>query len=355
MHQSGPRTRHEEMRQDPPGGGPGTDRVLLVALVLSVSWILLWLAGSVLLVIFAGILFGIGIDGLAAPLARWTGLPRKLWVVIVTVSLIGAFAGFAVFIIPEVVGQIDQIQDLFSAILDTARTRLDSWGWPGEMLTADNVDQDRIIDIAGGILGSVASTTMGAAGVVGGLFVVLAIAFFTSLDPSLYRRGFLALLPEGRDRIGDALSRVGHALRWWFLGQFVSMTVLAVTVSAGLWLLGVELWLSLGVLTGLLTFIPILGPIIAGVPIVIVAFADGLGTGLSVLAFYLVVQNLEGNLLVPFVQQRAVRMPPALLISAQVLLGTLLGVAGFVLAAPLAVVGLVLVQQLYVRRAEDAA
>jgi predicted PurR-regulated permease PerM len=77
------------------------------------------------------------------------------------------------------------------------------------------------------------------------------------------------------------------------------MALLAVTVSLGLWVIGVELWLSLGVLTGLLTFIPILGPLIAAVPILVVAFAEGAQTGLIVLAFYLVVQNVEGNVIVP--------------------------------------------------------
>lgn len=353
MHRPAPPKRREQAPPTASGSGPGTDRVLLVAVVLSVAGLLLWLAGGVLLVIFAGVLFAIGLDGLASPLARFTGIPRKLAVVIVSLALLAAGAGLAVLIVPRVVGQIDQIQDLFVSIFNAAQARLDSWGWPEELMTADEVEQERIFDLAGGLLGQMATMTMGAAGVVGTLFVVIFLAFFVSYDPALYRRGLLALLPDHRGRVGDALGHVGHALRWWFLGQLVSMTVLAVTVSAGLWLLGVDLWLSLGVLTGLLTFIPILGPVIAGIPIVIVAFADSASTGLSVLAFYLVVQNVEGNLLVPFVQQRAVHMPPALLISAQILLGTLFGLFGFILAAPLAVVGFVLVQQLYTRPAEE--
>lgn len=132
------------------------------------------------------------------------------------------------------------------------------------------------------------------------------------------------------------------------------MVVLGVTVSVGLMLLGVELWLSLGVLTGLLTFVPILGPIIAGVPILLVSFAEGPNVGLSVLAFYLLIQNLEGNLLVPYVQHRAVQLPPALLVSAQVVFGAAFGLMGFILAAPLTVVGLVLVQQIYLGRANPA-
>jgi len=128
----------------------------------------------------------------------------------------------------------------------------------------------------------------------------------------------------------------------------VTRAVLAVTVSLGLWGIGVELWLSLGVLTGVLAFIPIRGPVIAGAPILIVAFAEGTSTGLSVLVFHLIDQNPKGNLLVPYVQHRAGHLPPTLPVSTQILLGALLGALGFILAAPLAVVGMVLVQRLCV-------
>ena len=142
-------------------------------------------------------------------------------------------------------------------------------------------------------------------------------------------------------------------MRWWFLGQLVSMIVLGVTVSLGLMLLGVELWLSLGLLTGLFTFVPILGPIIAGAPILLVSFTESTDVGLSVLVFYLLVQNVEGNFLVPYIQHRAVHLPPALLLAAMVVLGALFGLPGFILAAPLTVVGLVLVKKIYLEKADD--
>jgi predicted PurR-regulated permease PerM len=87
---------------------------------------------------------------------------------------------------------------------------------------------------------------------------------------------FLRLLPrDQRPRVAETLSRVAHALRWWFLSQLISMVLLGVSISLGLMIIGIDLWLSLGVLTGLLTFIPYLGPIIAGIPIVIIGFTQG--------------------------------------------------------------------------------
>lgn len=325
--------------------GPDAGRVLLVALILAVSGILLWLAGDILLVIFAGILLAVGFDGLATGFSRQTGLPRLMGLAVVGLGFLAALAGLGIMVVPTVVGQIEQIRGLFESAYGAAQSILAGWGWPRDVVS--DVDQDRLMDIAGGVVGQVAGMTMTAIGVIASLIVVITIAFFTAYDPALYRRGLVALLPARQGRVDAALSGVAEALRWWFLGQLVSMIILAVSVSLGLWLIGVELWLSLGLLTGVLTFIPILGPIIAGVPILVVAFAEGTSTGLTVLAFYLVIQNLEGNVLVPFVQQKAVRLPPTLLISAQILLGALLGLLGFILAAPLAVVGMVLVQRLY--------
>jgi predicted PurR-regulated permease PerM len=342
-------TERSRVRAD--DAGPGTDRVLLLGLILLVTGVLAWLAGDVLLVVFAGILLAVALDGMASGLSRLTGLPQKAALVLVALASLAAVAGVAVLVVPTVVGQIDDIRRLFVSAAESGRATLARWGWAEELADLAEVDSQQVIDMAGGVAGRVAGMTLTAFSVAASLFVALAIAIFAAFDPALYRRGTLALLPaRRRPRVDRALSAVARSLRWWFLGQLVSMAVLAVTVSAGLWVIGVDLWLSLGVLTGVLTFIPILGPVIAGIPILVVSFAQGTGTGITVLVFYLIVQNLEGNFLVPWIQHQVVHLPPAVLITAQVLLGALLGIAGFILAAPLAVVAMVLVQKLWVER-----
>jgi predicted PurR-regulated permease PerM len=148
--------------------------------------------------------------------------------------------------------------------------------------------------------------------------------------------------------VDDTLSAIAYALRWWFLGQLVSMLLLGVTVGLGLLVLGIELWFALAVLTALLTFIPFLGPLIAAIPIIVVGFAAGVETGIIVAVGYLVIQNIEGNVLVPMIQHKAVNLAPALLISVQVLLSLAFGVVGLILAAPLTVVAMVAVKKLYI-------
>lgn len=215
----------------------------------------------------------------------------------------------------------------------------------------DSREQGELADAAGAAMQHAATAGLAVIGVAGSLIVLIAIAVFAAADPALYRRGFLALLSTARrGEIEDALLESARGLRWWFLGQLVSMLLLGASVSVGLMLIGVDLWLSLGVLTALLTFIPFLGPILAGIPIVIVGFTEGVQTGLIVLAFYLVVQNVEGNFLIPMIQHKVVNLAPALLISVQVLMGTLFGPLGLIMAAPVTVVGMILVKNLHVER-----
>jgi predicted PurR-regulated permease PerM len=323
-----------------------TDRILLVA----VLGVLVWFTADVLLLVFAGLLIAVGLDGSARIVAEQTPLGRGVALTLVVVLLLAALALLGYLIVPQFLGQVGALWETIVAAFGWLEERLQAAGWmqPLEMLNNEE-GQGQIADAAAAIAGHLATATTGALGAIAGLVVLLAIALFAAADPRLYRGGFLALFPTPRrQRIDETLGAVAHGLRWWFLGQIVSMLILGVSVAVGLLVIGVELWLSLGVLTALLTFIPVLGPIIAGVPIVIVGFAEGAQTGLIVLAFYLVVQNVEGNFVVPLIHQKAVHLAPALMIASQVLMGTLFGLVGFILAAPITVAAMIAVRELYI-------
>jgi len=321
-----------------------TNGVLLLAML----GLFVWHTGGVLLMVFSGLLLAIGLDGLANILKEWTPLPRG-WALLIVIVLIVAFLVLiGMTVVPQFLGQLDDLWEKMGLFFEQMLKTLSQFDWAKPLFSGEQ-DQKQVFDIAGAIARHAASATLALIGVAGGLIVLITIAIFAAADPAIYRQGFLILLPAGqRERVNKTLSAIARALRWWFFGQVVSMLVLGVTVAVGLMLIGVELWLSLGVLTALLTFIPFLGPIIAGIPIVIVGFTVDTQTGLIVLVFYLIVQNLEGNILVPMIQHRAVNMAPALLISMQVLMGMLFGAMGLILAAPVTVVGMVAVRELYV-------
>ncbi|GAB6057405.1 AI-2E family transporter [Desulfonatronum parangueonense] len=323
-----------------------TDRVLL----LGALGLLIWLTSDVLLLMFASLLLAIGLDGLAAGIARRTPFSRGWALALVLALLTSSIGLLGYWLLPRFFEQVGDLWQTFLGFLEQVQERLSTTGLEDLLFNMNNEQgQEQWADMAQSVVGHIATATTSGVSAIASLIVLLAITIFAVGNPELYRRGSLRLFPvHRRRRMDETFSAVAHALRWWFLGQIVSMLLLGISVSIGLMLIGIELWLSLGVLTALLTFIPFLGPIIATIPIVMVGFAEGLQTGLIVLAFYLVIQNIEGNFIVPMIQHRAVNLAPALLISVQVLMGVLFGVLGLILAAPLTVAAMIMVKMLYI-------
>jgi predicted PurR-regulated permease PerM len=139
------------------------------------------------------------------------------------------------------------------------------------------------------------------------------------------------------------------AMRWWMIGRLASMTVIGVLTSLGMWLIGMPAPIALGALAGLLSFVPNVGPIVASVPGLLLGLGEGSWMVLWALGVYIVVQLVESNAITPLVEQYAVSVPPGVMIVTQFIFAVLAGVWGMIVATPLLVVAMVLVQQLYVR------
>ena len=181
------------------------------------------------------------------------------------------------------------------------------------------------------------------------LLVVLFTGLFLAFDPTMYVRGAIRLCPPGyRVRFGEVLGAVGYTLKWWLVGQGITMLVIAIATMIGLWLLGVPLAFVLGVIAGLFNFIPNFGPLFSMVPATLLALTVGPERAVGVIILFVVLQNLEGNVLTPLIQRKAVDLPPAIGIIAQILLGILVGAVGLILAWPLAAAVVMLVKMMYV-------
>jgi predicted PurR-regulated permease PerM len=190
------------------------------------------------------------------------------------------------------------------------------------------------------------STTFGA---LAGLLVFLLVGLYLAVEPSLYTEGVIRLVPIAkRARAHEIVQALGHTLRWWLLGRGVSMLMVRLFTAVGLWLIGVPLALTFGLLAALLTFVPYLGPILSAIPPALLALTQQPQQELYVILLYSGIQGVESYLLMPLVQERTVSLPPALTITAEVVLGILLGVWGIILATPLVAAMLVLVRMLYV-------
>ncbi|WP_176846867.1 AI-2E family transporter [Roseicitreum antarcticum] len=307
-----------------------------------------YLLGNVLLLVFAAVVLAVGLDGLARSVAGRLALSRG-W------ALAGVVSGAALVILGALgvsaTRLIQQFQDLGQTVFDFAG-RVQAWlNEQGLMALIENMEDEGggLASAANGLAGNAMTYGMTAFGAITSLVILVILTVFLAADPSLYRQGVVRLVPrQKRDMAQETLSAIAYALRWWFIGQFASMIALGLTVGLGLFVMGVDLWFALAVLTAILTLIPFLGPLIATLPIVAVGFTEGIQTGLIVLVGYAVIQNLEGNVLGPMIQQKAVNLAPALLISLQVMLSLIFGVLGLILAAPLTIVAMVTVQKLRV-------
>ena len=348
-----------------------------VLVAVGAAILFVWQAASVLLLGFGGILLAVLLRGLSRWLHRATRLPMGVALAVVVVLLISMLASAIYFLSPSVGRQARELQAAVTAIVPKVQERIGDWPLI-EMLSSPAVDApaattDVLPDptaaapngsapfrpsvsavrdlFAGGAVVArrifgVFSTALGA---LGALLLVILLGIFFAADPETYRNGFLRLLPVRiRPRVLEVLDEVGYTLRWWMIGQACSMATLGVLVTSGLWLLGVPLAPVLGLLAALLTFVPYLGPIVSAVPGLLIAWSVSPTLLLYAFILYLVVQNLEGSVITPLVQQTAVRVPPVLIITAQMLAGIVWGVLGIVLATPLLAAGMVVMKRLYV-------
>jgi predicted PurR-regulated permease PerM len=170
----------------------------------------------------------------------------------------------------------------------------------------------------------------------GAFLLVLFIAAYIGVDPALYHGGLLELVPaRERDRAALALTRLANVLRRWLVTQLIAMTVIGAVTTLFLFAIRVRAALPLGILAGILKFIPIVGSIFAIIPAMAMAFIDSPHKALLVAIGYFVIQFLENHLLVPILMKHGVNLPPAMTLGIQALMSLLFGFLGLLVAVPL--------------------
>ncbi|MCL4302165.1 MAG: AI-2E family transporter [Anaerolineae bacterium] len=328
-----------------------TRRVLLTAAIVTgiiLLLFLLWYAADVLLLIFASILVAVFLAGLSNALSRYTPLSPGWSLAVVIVILIGLI-GLGVWLLaPRLAEQTGQMIQSLTEARQQLELYLARYDW-AQRLLAQTPPVDELISRQANIFSRVTGVFSSGLGILTNVAVVVAVGFYLASNPGLYQAGVVRLMPlDKRPRTREVLHVLGYTLRWWLIGRLSVMAINGLLTALGLWLLGVPLAFTLGLLTALLNFIPNIGPILAGIPAVLIALTQGQTQALYVLLLYIVVQSLEGFIFTPLVQQYTVSIPAALIISAQVLLGVLFGPLGVVLAVPLTASALVLIKLLYV-------
>lgn len=324
---------------------------LVVAVVLAVAGVLLWLAGSTLLLIFAGILFAVFLSGLTDLTARYTRLPRGWALAVVCLLLLVLFALAGWLMAARLAEQAEQFGKELPRAVQHLRERLEEYPW-GKWLAAELKKIRLSAEEREGTLSKAATAASAAMEGATGFVVILFIGLFMAADPELYKGGLVQLTPVARrPRARQVIDGVGDAMWRWILGRLLAMAAVGVCATIGFALIGMPLALILGLFAGLVNFVPNLGPLIWLAPAMLLAMTRGGAQAVSVGILFVVVQTAEGYLLTPLVQQRMIHLAPAITIIVQVLLGALFGMGGVALATPLAAGALVLVRMLYI---EDA-
>ncbi len=323
--------------------------VIGVITFVVVVLLILWYTVHMLLLVFTGVLAGLLLRSLGDWLSEYTRIPHPWSLTVVVLGLLGLVTLFVWLLAPELLDQFNRLVQELPRAAENLWDKIEQYGRGqqlGEHVPDPEEMQTGIADVVKQAAGFLATTV----GAVASFFVVLFFGLYFAYDPHPYLNGLIRLVPSGkRKRAGEILHTLGFTLRWWIVGRVIDMLFVGVLSGVGLWLLGVPLALTIGILAALLNFIPYIGPLIAAVPAILLALTDG-GTiqALYVTIFYTVVQTIETYVVTPMVQQKMIALPPVLVLFAQLAGGVMLGILGILLATPITAVVMVLVKMIYI-------
>lgn len=320
-----------------------TRKVLVVLLIVAAS-ALAWKLSYLLILIFASVVVAVVLRSLAAHFLRLR-LGDGAAVALAVVLLLGIVAALGAMFGGLVSGQFAELGKQLPGAIDLAQHQLNAWHI--------NYNLEEVAKAARGQFANIFERASGFVVSVGGVVADVAVVFvggiFFAAEPGFYRAGLLRLLPRSVEPLAAmALDDAGRGLKLWLKGQMLSSLCVAVLVGGGLLVLGVPSAFALAILAGALDFIPYLGPVLAAVPGVLVAFTASPALALWALGLFVVVQQIQGHVVQPMVQKSSVDLPPVVLMFSLIATGTLFGLPGVLLATPMTIAGYILVQHLYI-------
>jgi len=323
-------------------------KVWIATGILALAIIVLFLLKAtfnVFLLVLAGTLIAIFFRGLSNLIQRKTKWKEGICAAISIVGTLLIVAGLFWLIGAKVQEQITELMETLPKTIDNAKANLNESSI-GEKIV-DKLSSKNSMDKAQVFAGQFFQSTFG---VFGDIYVILFIGIFFTISPKTYTEGMVQLIPpNGQEKADQVLDKLGEQLLNWLKGKLFSMFVVFVLTAIGLAIIGIPLWLVLALLAGLISFIPNFGPLIALIPALLVALMQSPQTATLVAGLYILIQFIESNFITTLVQKKLLNMPPALIIIAQLLMGALTGAWGLVLATPLTVIVIVLVQELYLK------
>jgi predicted PurR-regulated permease PerM len=345
--------------------GQGYDAVRIAAAVvgLAIVALLFWETRNLVLTVFLGVLFALAVSAGADRLQRYR-IPRGISAPLLVLGVIGILAGFGTWIGPTVRTQTRELKTKLPEALQKLEVWVHSRGGgiiatvigldddaaatsataaPADTVavvtppakTAPATLRDRIIAQLGGVTRFFVPFLTHTVAIAAGIVLVLFLSIYLAIDPSTYRRGLLYLIPESsRPRAERTLTAIAVTLRKWLVTQLIAMVVIGVVTTFVLLGLRVRAAVPLGILAGLLEFVPTLGPILSSLPAIAMGFVDSPEKALAVTVAYIGIQFLENHLLIPILMKEGIDLPPALTLVMQALMAIVFGFLGVLVAVP---------------------
>jgi predicted PurR-regulated permease PerM len=323
-------------------------RVLFVIVAIFGAFLIFKLTGLWLL-IFGAVVIATVLRALAEPLIKYTPL-NDTWAVLSVLVIVLAFLTLTVSLFGlQIADQANVLSTQLPAAWATIQAKLEAL--PIGPQIKDQIDQlghqagglaSKLPLVAGNVLSSVAN-----------VFVALIAGVVLAINPARYRDGVVFLLPDRhKAKMRDAMNTAGGALRLWFIGQFISMVLVGTLTGIGLSIIGLPSAVTLGLLSGLAQFIPLVGPVVSAGPGLLLAAMSGWQTVIWALVIYTGVSHLESNFITPMVQRRIADIPIIVTLFAVIGFAGLMGAMGVLFAMPLTVIIYTLIRKLYT--GEDA-
>jgi predicted PurR-regulated permease PerM len=305
--------------------------------------LLVWYLRDFLLVLVGSLLVALLLQLVSEPLVRWCRLSEAPALAIAGVVVLLVIAGCGYLFGTQLASELQDIFSRADAATRTISAALQHSQLGRTVLSHLGGGSFSLTDFAGSIVKL-------SAHVLEAIIFTVAAGVYLAAQPAMYRRGAAQLFPPRlRPIVEETIVDVGRALRRWLLGQAIQMCVIGAVTTAAVWIIGLPSPLGLGAIAGLTEFIPYIGPVLSAIPAILIAVTIGFYPALWTIIAYVIIHQLEGNLLVPLVQHRLVFVPPAVLLLSIVAITEIFGMIGIIFAAPITVIAFVAVKKLYVR------
>jgi predicted PurR-regulated permease PerM len=309
---------------------------LLAITAITLAAFLIWIGRVIFLLLFASAIGAV----LLTTVSDWVHTRFKIKqnlalaaFLLVTFAIAGAVIWSQG---PNIVQQFADLEADLPVAAHSLLTQLQSHQW-GQWLLRQSPGSEQVSNGFSFALTRIGGIVVSSATILAGLVIVFSLSIYFSAEPGLYYNGIRRAVPEDyRGKLDACASSVAQILRWWVLAKLISMTMVGALISIGLWIVGVPLAGTLGIIAAVMTFIPNVGPLISVIPAALLALAISPTKGLLALLVFAIVFTLEGYILTPLLERNIVRLPPALTLTMQLLLAAVAGPVGVALAAPLA-------------------